>query len=174
MKLSDLYTVAEEEHKLELEVLMLNINAGHNSELLKVCQTLGEYAAYTDRVRRYAKELPIEAAVERAITECIREGILKDFLEKNRREAMQMSIYEYDEERHIRQEREDAWEDGRQEGEKIGLEKGRQESRQRIVKNMLKQKKSEEEIALLIGEPEETIRELIEQISSEVPEGDAD
>ena len=85
-----------------------------------------------------------------------------------------MSIYEYDEERHIRQEREDAWEDGRQEGEKIGLEKGRQESRQRIVKNMLKQKKSEEEIALLIGEPEETIRELIEQISSEVPEGDAD
>ena len=174
MKLSDLYTVAEEEHKLELEVLMLNINAGHNPELLKVCQTLGEYAAYTDRVRRYAKELPIEAAVERAITECIREGILKDFLEKNRREAMQMSIYEYDEERHIRQEREDAWEDGRQEGEKIGLEKGRQESRQRIVKNMLKQKKSEEEIALLIGEPEETIRELIEQISSEVPEGDAD
>ena len=64
--------------------------------------------------------------------------------------------------------------EGRQEGEKIGLEKGRQESRQRIVKNMLKQKKSEEEIALLIGEPEETIRELIEQISSEVPEGDAD
>ena len=77
MKLSDLYTVAEEEHKLELEVLMLNINAGHNRKLLKACQTLGEYAEYTDRVRRYAKEQPIEAAVERAITECIREGILK-------------------------------------------------------------------------------------------------
>ena len=110
--------------------------------------------------------MPIEEAVEQAITECIREGILKDFLEKNRREAMQMSIYEYDEERHIRQEREDAWEDGRQEGEKIGLEKGRQESRQRIVKNMLKQKKTEKEIALLTGEPEEAVRELIEQIKS--------
>ena len=182
MKLSDLYTVAEEEHKLELEVLMLNINAGHNSELLKVCQTLGEYAAYTDRVRRYAKELPIEAAVERAITECIREGILKDFLEKNRREAIRVSIYEYDEERHIRQEREDAWEEGeriglekgRKEGEKSGLEKGRQEgqleSRKRIVKNMLNQKKTEEEIALLTGEPEETICELIAQIRSEASE----
>ena len=74
-----------------------------------------------------------------------------------------MSIYEYDEERHIRQEREDAWEEGRQEGERIGLEKGRR----RIVKNMLNQKKTEEEIALLTGEPEETIRELIAQIRSE-------
>ena len=166
MKLSDLYTVAEEEHKLELEALMLNVNTGHNEELLNACRTLGEYAAYTGRVRRYAKEMPIEEAVEQAITECIREGILKDFLEKKRREAIRVSIYEYDEERHIRQEREDAWEEGRQEG--------RQESRKQIIKNMLKQKKTEKEIALLTGEPEEAVRELIEQIRSEVPEGDAD
>ena len=122
--------------------------------------------------------MPIEEAVEQAITECIREGILKDFLEKNRREAIRVSIYEYDEERHIRQEREDAWEEGeriglekgRQEGERSGLEKGRQESRRRIVKNMLNQKKTEEEIALLTGEPEETICELIAQIRSEASE----
>ena len=158
LKLSDLYTVKEEEHKLELEALMLNVNTGHNEELLNACRTLGEYAAYTGRVRRYAKEMPIEEAVEQAITECIREGILKDFLEKNRREAIRVSIYEYDEERHIRQEREDAWEEGRQEG--------RQESRKQIIKNMLKQKKTEEEIALLTGEPEEAVRELIEQIKS--------
>ena len=31
---------------------------------------------------------------------------------------------------------------------------------------MLKQKKTEEEIALLTGEPEEAVRELIEQIKS--------
>ena len=128
LKLSDLYTVEEEEHKLELEALMLNVNTGHNEELLNACRTLGEYAAYTGRVRRYAKEMPIEKAVEQAITECIREGILKDFLEKNRREAIRVSIYEYDEERHIRQEREDAWEEGRQEG--------RQESRKQIMKKI--------------------------------------
>ena len=34
--------------------------------------------------------------MERAITECIREGILREFLEKNRREAKNVSIYEYD------------------------------------------------------------------------------
>ena len=31
-----------------------------------------------------------------------------------------MSIYEYDQEKHLRQEREDAWEDGRIEGERAG------------------------------------------------------
>ena len=176
MKLSDLYTVAEEEHKLELEVLMLNINAGHNRKLLKACQTLGEYAEYTDRVRRYAKEQPIEAAVERAITECIREGILKEFLEKNRREAMQVSIYEYDEERHIRQEREEAWEEGerigrekgervgREEGERVGWAKGRKESRLELIRKKLAKGKSVPEIAEALEEEEETIRELIAQM----------
>ena len=78
-----------------------------------------EYAEYTDLVRRYAKELPIAEAVERAITECIREGILKEFLRKNRAEAKRMSIYEYDQEKHLRQEREASWEKGKEEGMKL-------------------------------------------------------
>ena len=57
-------------------------------------------------------EMSLDEAVERAITECIREGILADFLRKNRAEAKKMSIYEYDEERHMRQTREDGIEDG--------------------------------------------------------------
>ena len=75
---------------------------------------------YTARVRQYAKVMNLEDAVERAITECIAEGILSDFLEKNRAEAKSVSIYEYDQERHLRQEREEA----REEGEKIGREAG--------------------------------------------------
>ena len=51
-------------------------------------------------------------AVECTITECIREGILEEFLRKYRAEAKRMSIYEYDQARHIRQEREEAWEEG--------------------------------------------------------------
>ena len=47
LKLSDLYEVEEEEHKLELETVMLNINAGHNPELMKACRTLADYARYT-------------------------------------------------------------------------------------------------------------------------------
>ena len=121
LRLSDLYAVEEEEHKLELLAVMLNINAGHNPELMAACRTLWEYAEYTDRVRRYAKELPIAEAVERAITECIREGILKEFLRKNRAEAKRMSIYEYDQEKHLRQEREASWEKGREAGKEEGM-----------------------------------------------------
>lgn len=41
-----------------------------------------------------------------------KEGILSEFLSQNRMEAKSMSIYEYDAEKHIRQEREYAWADG--------------------------------------------------------------
>lgn len=89
--------------------------------MMAACRTLWEYAEYTDRVRRYAKELSIAEAVERAITECIREGILKEFLRKNRAEAKRMSIYEYDQEKHLRQEREASWEKGREAGKEEGM-----------------------------------------------------
>lgn len=115
LKLSDLYTI-KEECSLELEAVMLNVNSGHNKELMKMSHTLWEYAEYNARVREYTEMMELEDAVERAIEECIQEGILKEFLkeflEKNRAEAKSMSIFEYDQEKHIKQEREDAWEEG--------------------------------------------------------------
>lgn len=103
-----------------------------------MCRTLREYAEYTDRIRRYTKEMNLNEAVERAIQECIREGILKDFLEKHRTEAKTMSIFEYDQEKHMRMEREEAMEEG--------LQKGIQEERNRIIQNMLRCGMSEEEL----------------------------
>ncbi len=45
--------------------------------------------------------------------ECIRDNVLAEFLKNNRAEAMKVSIYEYDEEKTMRQMREE----GREEGE---------------------------------------------------------
>ena len=165
---------------LDLKVLMLNVNRGHNPELMEVCHTLWEYAEYTDRVRKYAKEQPIAEAVERAITECIREGILKEFLEKNRREAKNVSIYEYDQEKHIRQEREEAWEAGekagREAGEKAGWEAGEKAGReagektgqinklQELIRKKLAKGKTIPEIAEALEEDEDVIRRLIDEI----------
>ena len=87
LRLSDLYTVRMKETQLELTAVLLNINRNHNRELMEACRDLKDYAEYVDRVRKYARELPLSEAVERAITECIREGILKEFLEKNRAEV---------------------------------------------------------------------------------------
>ena len=110
LRLSDLYSIRDQHCKLELEAVMLNINLGHNPALMNACTMLHQYAEYTDRVRRYTKTMSLEDAVEHAITECIHEGILKSFLEKNRAEVKNVCIYEYDEEEHIRLERSYAWE----------------------------------------------------------------
>ena len=112
LKLSELFTIPESDPSLELKAVMLNINKGHNRKLMETCKTLQDYAEYTSRVRTYAAEMSLDEAVERAITECIREGILADFLRKNRAEAKKVSIYEYDEERHMRQTREEGAEEG--------------------------------------------------------------
>ena len=141
---------------LDLKVLMLNVNQGHNPELMEVCHTLWEYAEYTGRGRKYAKEQPIAEAVEQAITECIREGILKEFLEKNRREAKNVSIYEYDQEKHIRQEREEAWEAGEHSGEEKKLKE--------LIQKKLAKGKTIPEIAEALEEEVDVIRRLIDEM----------
>ena len=148
LRLSDLYEVEEEEHKLELEAVMLNVNAGHNRELLQSCKTLADYAEYTACIRKYAEEMDTEDAVECAIVECIQEGILEEFLRKNRAEAKRMSIYEYDQARHIRQEREDAWEEGWSEGR----DEGRQEEKRNVAARLAEMGMTEEQIAQVVGE----------------------
>lgn len=165
LKLSELYAVKEEVPKLEMEILMLNVNQGHNPELMEACHTLWEYAEYTGRVRKYAKDQPIAEAVERAITECIREGVLKEFLEKNRREAKNVSIYEYDQEKHIRQEREEAWEAGREAGEKAGVRKGEENKLKNQIQKKLAKGKSVSEIAEALEEEEDTIQRLVKELS---------
>ena len=49
--------------------------------------------------------------------ECIRDNVLAEFLKNNRAEAMKVSIYEYDEEKTMRQMREEGRQEGREEGE---------------------------------------------------------
>ena len=101
---------------------MLNINAGHNEELMENCHVLWEYAQYVARVRKYAAEMPLNEAVELAITECIREGILAEFLQHNRAEVYKVSIFEYDKEKEEKKLRKAERECGREEGREETLE----------------------------------------------------
>ena len=122
LNLSDMYETKDPHAGLELSAVMLNISGKHNQKLKEACTTLKEYAIYTDKVRKYAEETELPDAVEQAIQECITEGVLQDFLEKHRTEAKEMSIFEYDQEKHMRQEREEAWEDGRAAGVNEGIQ----------------------------------------------------
>jgi hypothetical protein len=80
LRLSSAFEHLSGEPKLELIVTVLNVNEGHNAELMQHCNTLNEYAQYVARVRHYASDMPLNQAVKRAVDECIREGILAEFL----------------------------------------------------------------------------------------------
>ena len=117
-RLSDAFLHTGAEPALELIVTTLNINEGHNCELMQHCRKLKEYAQYVAKVRKYAEQLPLEDAVERAVTECIRENILADFLKKNRAEVVAMSIFEYDKVEEEKKLRKAEFEAGVEQGEK--------------------------------------------------------
>ena len=142
-----------------MTAVMLNVNRDHNRGLMEACKDLKDYAEYVDRVRRYAKDYPLSEAVDRAIEECIREKILQEFLEKNRAEVKKMSIYEYDQEKHIRMEREEAWE----EGIKEGMLRGRNTQLGEMIRKKLDKGKDISQIAEELEEDEARILELIRE-----------
>lgn len=112
--------------ELELKVTMLNINHGYNEELLRRCKTLKEYSIFVARVRTKAETLPIEKAVDLAVTECIREGILADILATQRAEVVAMSIFEYNEEIELKKMRQGEYEVGVADGKKSEKQKEKQ------------------------------------------------
>ena len=134
LKLSDAYEKKQENLELELTVTIYNINYGCNEELMDACRTLKEYAMYVERVRTYAKQMLLAEAVEKVVDECIVEGILSEFLRKNRAEAIKVSIYEYDEELHLKTLYENGVEDGIERGKKLGFEHGREQGESRLNK----------------------------------------
>lgn len=121
LKLSDAYLKETLDPELELKVTMYNINPGYNKELMEQCRTLREYSCYVDRVRQYAKMLPLEEAVSRSVDECIKEGILAEFLQEQKAEVIAMSIFEYNEETELKKIREAEYELGLEEGRQHGM-----------------------------------------------------
>ena len=137
LKLSDLYAQQEVEPELELTMRMLNINTGYNQEIMEQCQILSEYTQYVDAVRSYTDSMPISEAVHHAVADCIRKGVLADFLTRYRQEAISMSIFEYDEEETLRLIRQDEYRLGREDGLEQGLEQGlTQGRRQEILRSV--------------------------------------
>lgn len=170
LKLSDLYQIPEEEPMLELQVLMLNINDGNNEALKESCRILKEYVQYVNRVREnvYDKKLSLNEAVEDAVTDCIKEGILEDFLRENRAEVVAMSIFEFDEEREWKLIREDEYQYGREEGWKKGQQ-------WHLIECICKKLRKRKAIALIADELEEevsVVENIYEMVKNYAPEYD--
>jgi len=135
--LSDLFAKQMERPEMELVVTVYNINPGMNEELLEACQLLKEYMLFTTKVRENQKTMELNAAVYKAVDDCIREGILADFLREQRAEVIEMCIYEYDQEKHMQLIKEENWEDGHAAGLSEGLSQGLSQGREEnLIENV--------------------------------------
>ena len=116
LRLSDAFENKKTEADIELKVRMLNINHGHNEELMKKCKTLKEYAEFVDISRIYIKEkTERNEALNQAIDYCITHDILSDFLKKYRAEVLGMLLEEFDAKKYERTIRQEGREQGRKE-----------------------------------------------------------
>ena len=155
--LSDAYSKKMEVPNLELRVKVWNINLGNSEEIYKKSRTMHDYMIFVDKTRRYSEQYPLEDAIEQTVEECIREGVLRDFLQANRAEVKKMCLYEYDEEQQRKWDREEAREEGREEG--------REEEKRIMAERLLEQKLlPEEKIMEVVGFTVEEWNEVKEEL----------
>ena len=147
--------------KLELEVLTININEGHNEELMEHCQTLKEYAKYVNCVRKYARELELNEAVKLTVDECIRNNILSEFLRANKSEVISMSIFEYDKEEEERKLRKAEYEAGVADGFNNGFNDGINTAKKDAAITLTKLHMPIEQIALALKVDIEAVKEWL-------------
>lgn len=127
-----------EQSKMELEVTILNVNYGHNKELMEQCRTLKEYAIFVAKIKKYKKEMELTDAITKAIDECVEEDVLREFLLRRKKEVMNSILTQYDEEKVMQMISEESYEDGLRDGEergmKIGEERGMKIGEERGMK----------------------------------------
>ena len=128
---------------LECRAQVLNINSGHNQEIMKRCHRLKEYSEFIGEIRcRLQSGLKLEDAVEQGIEACIRRGVLSDILSRSKMEVRKMLLTEYDEKAEREYLRKQSREEGVQQGEdrvnrliRLLLEQNRIADIEKSVKN---------------------------------------
>ncbi len=144
---------------LECEVRMLNINYGHNKQLMEKCRRLEEYAIFVEKLRKCVRQYPnqLGMAITKAIDECVAEHILRDFLIEHKSEVLEMVLYSFDKELYESDLKQTAYE----EGEQNGIQEGMQKQLCIQVQKKLEKGKSVEKIADELEESVEAIEEIV-------------
>ena len=125
LKLSDLFKNLEDlgfektDPVLELQVKVLNINEGKNEAVVKRCSLLAQYSSFVGKVREFEKEgYDREESMRKAVVYCCNHDILKELLEKNSSEVLNMLMTEWN------------WDDAKQ----VWFEEGREKEREYFLR----------------------------------------
>lgn len=117
---------------------------------------------YVAKVRSFAEQMPLDDAVQKAVTECIQENILADFLRKNQAEVIAMSIFEYDKVEEEKKLRKTEFDAGVEQGLKQGIKQGQKQASTDTALRLLNTGKFDAtEIAELCNLPLEDVTALM-------------
>ena len=142
--MSDAYSEEMGDTGLEVTVKMININQDSHHEILNKCPVLKEYSQFIEEIRIHQRNKE-HRPYRKAIQECIRKGILKDYLMRRGSEVENMLLAEYDYETDIAVQREEAQEDFARLTDQL-LSEGRIEECRRAAKDRAYRKKLIEEL----------------------------
>lgn len=153
LKISEAYQIPSDgELPLELEVKVYNINSEKGGKLLSKCDILKQYASFIASIRRYHNQ---QDSFRKAILECIRMGILKDYLLEKGSEVVNFLQAEYDYAMDIKVKQQESHDKGYKEGHEDGIEEGK------ILVYHEDMGLSDPEIAEKLGISEEVVRKVI-------------
>ena len=163
LRLSDSFIRQPETPTLELVVKLININYDKDSQILKSCEPLGQYSRFVEAVRRHIA-VDKEHGFENAIKECIKNDILREYLQRKSREVVNMLIAEYDYDTDIAVQREEAsriaFAEGREQGITQGISQGSRQKSLEIAKTMLTMHYPFEDIYKISGLSPEEVRSI--------------
>ena len=90
--------------RIELVVRVININPEKKHEILDKCQVLRECSEFVEITRKYKDD---KDQLEKAVKECIDNGILADYLSRKSSEVVNLLLDEYSYETDIEVQREE-------------------------------------------------------------------
>jgi len=130
MRLSDSFMDVPgfDEIKLELEVMVYNINEGQNPEILARCAVLKEYAYFVARARWHIEAEKrrrgtafeaevIRVAIRKAVLDCKAQGYLMNYWKSMSEEDMNVFEGDWDQDLALEVSREEGREEGWEEGQ---------------------------------------------------------
>lgn len=97
LKLSDAFETPDNSGRFEWTATMLNINMGHNQDILNKCQALWQYSDYISRVKEYSKSMSIKEAVDKAVNYAIEHDYLDGFFKRHKEGIMLSCLTEFNE-----------------------------------------------------------------------------
>jgi predicted transposase YdaD len=144
---------------------MLNVNYGHNKELMEVCKPLKEYSWFVEEIRQNHKmKMEIGMAVDAALDHMPEDFAIRQFLLDNRAEVKDVFLTEYNEQKTMAAFRDEYIAEGLEKGLVKGRVEGEESKANSIALTLLKRGKDTiEDIALITGLSVDTVKALAAQ-----------